>query len=80
MRERSTQRELAVFPRVKDPQNEYVRVRQLISNFVISDQHTPNFARIELRQTNTQSRMGRDALCPGHQLTYQLDGSSRING
>jgi hypothetical protein len=39
---------LAIFPRVKDPQDEYIVVRQLVAQFVISNQDTTNFARVEL--------------------------------
>lgn len=38
----------AILPRVKDPQDEYIGVGQLIAKLVISNQDTTNFARIEL--------------------------------
>src|SRR5206468_7717494 len=62
------------------PKGEYIAVRQLVAQFVVSNQDTTNFARVELWQPNAQSRVGRDTLCACRQLTDKLGGSGRIDG
>ena len=50
---------LAIFPHMKDPPDEYFAVRQLVAQFVICNQDTTNFARVELRQHPEQTRVTR---------------------
>ena len=59
-----------ILPRVKYSENENVDVGHFVANFVITDKNLAYVARIELQQTNTKSRVDRNAFRAGNQLTH----------
>lgn len=65
---------------MENPQGEHIRLGQLISNFVVSDQDAANLAGGELWQTNAEPWMGRDPFCACDRLTGYASGGSRIDG
>lgn len=51
---------------MEDPQDEYIALGEFIAKFVVSNQHSTNFAGIELGQTSAQARMTWDAFRARH--------------
>src|ERR1700674_1903609 len=69
-----------IFPRVKHSENKDIDVGDLVANLIVSHGDLAHLAGIELGQPHTKTRVNRNSLCAGDQLTHDAKCCLRIDG
>ena len=69
-----------IFPHVEDFEDEDIGVGHFVANFIVSDQDSSHFTRLEFRQPNAQARVGRNSFCASDQMANDTNCGRDVNG
>ena len=69
-----------IFPHVEDSKDEDIGIGYFVANFIVSQQNSAYFARLEFRQPSSQTRVTGNSFRARDQLANETNGGGAVNG